>query len=320
MAPAIPHLALAGGSSPLTTVLLFIALILWVATSSALRAPTWVMIVKYAANPSVPWLAALVFVGVSVAAALSSYIGVTLRNTDPRLPFGVSSVTLFLVTVGMVWMERSLDRSKPVAVPVAEKRGGLLAAPGSGLFLTGVVLLALGFQAHIAFNSIPQYLRFATPADFDTLLPIFWVGFNILSLPAAALTPRWGGPRVLACAAILGAIGTAIAATAPNLGMTILGQALAGGAWGSILTAGLSTALFLGRTGREGATSGLWFSTQSLAAALRIGIVVAQVDAAPEFSALSAWAPPLLWSGAAIVLACAAWRAGASEKRSLMAV
>jgi hypothetical protein len=304
----MPQVAALGGG-PLPAGLLILTIGLWVITSSALRAPPWCMIARYAATPSLPWLAALALVGVGVGGAISPYLGVTLRNMDPRIPFAISSATLLVTTIGLIWVERALIRAEAAGwLEATPEVPPPLVTPPNAVFFLSTTLLALGFQAHIAFNSSAQYLRYAAPADLDYLLPIFWVGFNLLSLPVSALTPRWGGARVMAAAAVVGAIGAGLAAVAPNLTLTVIGQALAGGAWGTIFFAGMATALTLGRSGREGATSGLWFSTLAAAAFLRISIVAVQFDRSAVFPLLAAWAPPLLWLAAALVLARLAWQ------------
>jgi predicted MFS family arabinose efflux permease len=308
---AIPHLA---GLGSVGTGFFIGALVIWAVTSSALRAPPWVVIGRYAANPSLPRLAALVNVGVAVGGASASYLGATLRNFDPRLPFAVSSLTLFATTAGLIWVERSLRRpsaieAAPASPPEPIVQGARSTSATAG-FLLGAGLLALGFQIHLSFNSYDQYLRFATPAALDYLLPIFWVGFNLLSFPAAGITNRWGGPGVMAAAAVLAALAATIAAAAPNLVATIAGQTLAGGAWGSVLTAGMATSLYLGRTGREGRTAGLWFSIQSAATCLRLAVSALGLDSLPEFPVLTAWAPTVLWLASAAILASIAWRAG----------
>jgi predicted MFS family arabinose efflux permease len=288
-----------------------------------LRAPPWVFLSRYSADTTLPWLSALYFVGLSVGNALSAYFGVALRNQDPRLPFALSSVTLFAVTVGLIWVERTLQargqRQGAVAAnqesPAIGRVDPPLTTPANTAFLFAAALLSLGFQANIAFNAIPQYLRYARPPDLDYLLPLFWVGFNITTFPAAAMTPRWGGARVLVLASALGGLGTLIGAFSPNLVGTMLGQIMVGGGWGAVLMAGLATSLQLGRTGREGAISGLWFSAQSIAAFLRIGVVALQLDRVPNFQDLTTWAAPLLWLGAAAVLAKIAWEARSVRPR-----
>jgi predicted MFS family arabinose efflux permease len=296
------------GAGSVPSALFLILTILWVVSSSALRAPAWALIAQYAPVPSLPWLAALALVGMGVGGATSSYLGAALRNLDPRIPFALSSATLFITAAGLVWVEQALMRNARTDETAPAPPPPVVTRPYT-VFLGGTILLALGFQAHIAFNSIPQYLRYASPQDLDKLLPIFWVGFNLLSLPASALVPRWGGPRVMAGAAVLGAAGTMLAANAPDLITTIVGQALAGGAWGTVFVAGLATALQLGRSGSEGSTSGLWFSTQSLAAFLRILLIATQINQSPDFQLLTTWAAPALWLAAAGALAGLVWSA-----------
>ncbi len=319
---AMPHIA-AVGSGPVASGLFLFVIVIWVVSSSALRAPPWVFLCRYSADTTLPWLSALYFTGLSVGNAASAYLGVALRNQDPRLPFAVSSVTLFAVTIGLIWVERTLQARREIGGAGVADRESLaadhalppLATPASTAFLAAAALLSLGFQANIAFNAIPQYLRYAQPSDLDYLLPLFWVGFNITTFPAAALAPRWGGARVLVLASALGGLGTLLAALSPNLVGTMLGQIMVGGGWGAVLMAGLATALHLGRTGREGAISGLWFSTQSIAAFLRIGVVALQLDRAPNFPDLTRWAAPILWLGAGVVLAGLAWQARDARPR-----
>src|SRR5262249_31010734 len=136
------------------------------------------------------------------------------------------------------------------------------ASPLLVAFGLGAGILAFGFQAYTSFNSADQYLRFAQPGDLPLLLPLFWIGFNLFSFPAAHVASRIGSLTVMAWAGAIGAVGTLISALAPNLPITILGQVVAGGAWGCVLTAGLAAAIGLGRPQREGATLGLWFSVQ----------------------------------------------------------
>src|SRR5262245_1432250 len=194
-------------NQPGAEALFFGLILIWTATSSVLRAPPWVMLSKYAAAPSVPWLAALSLVGLSVASAIAPYLGVVLRNVDPRVPFAVSSLSLFAVTAGLLWVERALARQPAYGVERSDAPAGTdrPAAGGSPAETTGRAkgarpllvafglgagILAFGFQAYTSFNSADQYLRFAQPGDLPLLLPIFWIGFNLFSFPAAHLASR----------------------------------------------------------------------------------------------------------------------------------
>lgn len=184
---------------------LFLGLIvLWSASSSALRAPPLMLLGKYAAKPALPWLSALSLFGLGAAGAVSPYLTVALRDADPRLPFALSSIALALATLGVVWAERRLaaDAAPGTASAVS------VAKPVHPLFwfLFGTALLGLGFQIHFAMNSAPLYLRFAKPADLQYLMPVFWIGFNLLMLPATLATRRYGGLAVMGVGGMVGAL------------------------------------------------------------------------------------------------------------------
>ena len=101
----IPHVMLAGAGGP---ALALAVILLWTATASALRAPPLVLFSKYAAAPTLPWMNALVLTGLAIGGAIAPYLGVALKNVDPRLPFAISSLTLLLATGGLIWVERVL--------------------------------------------------------------------------------------------------------------------------------------------------------------------------------------------------------------------
>src|SRR5262249_24167306 len=155
-------------------------------------------------------------------------LGAVLKNHDPRLPFAVSSLTLFATTAGLIWVERALARRPCVAAAPSAERG----RPGRGmvLFLAACFVLALGFQIHTAFNSTAQYMRFARSDQLEYLLPVFWLGYYFVVFPGAALARRFGTLPVMAVAGIAGAIGALLSAHAPSLEVLIAGQALAGSA------------------------------------------------------------------------------------------
>src|SRR5204863_207754 len=54
--------------------LMLALIVLWAATSSALRAPPWALLSRYAARPDLPWLSTLVLSGTAVASAAAPYI------------------------------------------------------------------------------------------------------------------------------------------------------------------------------------------------------------------------------------------------------
>lgn len=300
----LPHAVLLGSVAPVVSLVL---VLVWTATSSALRAPPWVLLSKYAATPSLPWMNALVLSGLAFGGALAPYLGITLKNLDPRLPFAVSSLTLLVTTVGLIRIERRLALQPLVPAQSAPPVGKLLA--GTWLFLIGCLLLAQGFQAHISLNSTAQYLRFAEPRQLEYLMPIFWIGFNVAMFPGAALARRYGTLPVITLAALIGAAGMLLAANARSLDWLIVGQIMAGGAWGCVMMASFSAALEFGRTGREGLALGLLFAMLAIATLARMATVAGQLNRVPDYAPVLTWVPIVLWfAGGALFMALALTR------------
>jgi MFS family permease len=288
---ALPFVA---GQGPGAQTALIVLIVIWAATSSALRAPPLTLLGKYASRPSRPFLAALAMLGYGLAGALSPYLGVTLRNSDPRLPFVISSGVLLIVALALSQVERGLVQvvardgaKKPVdtrplsRVPV--------------LFVAAMVILALGYQLHFSINSAPLFLRFAKPADLEWLMPVFWIGFNIAMFPASAVTKRRGGLIVMGAAGLLGAVAVISAELAGSLNMLIATQFLAGAAWGCMLMSAVSAALAIGETGAEGKVVGLVFSALALATFARMAAVAGGLQKLPDYAPLLHWAPVACW-------------------------
>ena len=295
---ALPYIASAGTAA-------FLALtITWAVTSSALRAPPLMLLGKYCAKPSHPYLSALAMLGYGIAGALAPYLGVTLRDIDPRWPFLLASVSVAVTACGLIAVERVLAR-QPAAwkpAPAAAPRAvGTLSAPAL-LFALAMVMLALGYQLHFAINSGPLFLRFAKPADLEWLIPVFWIGFNLAMFPATLITKRWGGYAVMGAAALLGALAILGAAIAQGLGMMIAAQFVAGAAWGCILMSAFTVAFALGENGAEGRMSGLLFSALALATFARMAGVASGLQADPGFAPLLQWLPILCWALAGATL------------------
>ena len=287
---AIPH---AGGSSAW----LLAAILAWTVTSSALRAPPWVLLSRHAAAPSVPWVNALMLSGLAVGGAIAPYLGITMKGIDPRLPFAVSSLVLLATVAGLIWVERRLVSHAPAPeAPQAPPPG-----PGAYAVAGGCLLLALGFQVHFSLNSAGQYLRLADAAQLPYLMPVFWIGFNLAVFPGAALARRHGTLPVIAAAALVGAAAALVSLLAQDLEVLVGAQLAAGGAWGCILMAGFSAALERGRTGREGLALGLVFAALAAAALMRIAAVATGVSKAPALAAYLEWAPLALWFAGGLV-------------------
>ena len=101
------------------------------------------------------------------------------------------------------------------------------------LFFAALLFLAIGFQVHFSLNSAPQYLRFAPAGELPWLMPVFWIGFNVLMFPAAALVTRLGTVATMALAGAVGALAALLAALAGSLPVVVAAHFVAGGAWGA---------------------------------------------------------------------------------------
>jgi MFS family permease len=288
---ALPFIAETGSGSQA----IFIALIvIWSVTSSALRAPPLTLLGKYGARPQVPFLAALAMLGYGVAGAVSPYLGVTLRNQDPRLPFIISSVVLLVTALALSKVERGLAQAPRVEVKQPAPAKPLDKVPLA--FIAAMVILALGYQLHFSINSVPFFLRFATSADLEWLLPVFWIGFNIAMFPASVVVKHRGGLIVMGAAGLLGAVAVVGAEMAGSLNMLISAQFLAGAAWGCMLMSAVSAALAIGETGAEGKVVGLVFSALALATFARMAAVAGGLQKLPDYAPLLHWAPVACWS------------------------
>ena len=296
----LPRVTAGGAAWP------FLALaIVWSASSSALRAPPLVLLGKYAAKPAQPWLAGLSLLGLGVANAIAPLATVALRDVDPRAPFAAASVALALATGGIVWAERHLARQAPAPADAPRARAGT-AGPW---FFAGVALLGLGLQIHFAVNSAPLYLRFAPAAELPHLMPVFWIGFSLLMLPATWAVRRVGGLAVMGAGALVGAVATRLAAEAGGLPAEVGAQLLCGGAWGCVAMSAVAAALTVGRPGREGALTGALFAGLALAAGTRIVLVAAKLPQNPLVAPILTWTPLVAWAVGGVAFLVAAWRA-----------
>ena len=278
--------------------LMLLLLAVWAVTSSALRSPPWALLGRYAATPALPWLSALVLTGSALAAAAAPYLGLALRGVSPTLPFVLSTATLLATVAGLILAERRFP-----AAPVPES-GNSQFSETKMLFFAALLLLALGFQIHFSINSAPQYLRVAQGSDLPWLMPVFWIGFNVMMFPAAALASRLGMLRTMALAGAVGALAALAAAYAGSLPSMLASQFVAGGAWGAANVAAYSAAIAFGRTGREGRFLGTLFAMLALAAFARIAAVASGYATDPALKSLLPWLPQTAWLLAALLLIC----------------
>lgn len=305
--PLIP--ALSDGQAAWPKLVFLMLIIVWVATSSVLRAPPMALLFKRAAQPQVPRLVAINLTGLALAGALSPYFGQLLANVDPLLPFLITSLALWLTTLGLIWMERWL-RSNPEPPPSP-------ALPPTSLpvlLLLGIgFALALGFQLHFFFAVKPRLLEFIEPGELSLYMPVFWIGFNIFVYLAPELGKRLGGPRTALLGCAIGIVGFVGHAWADSLALVSAAQLLTGAAWGTAFATGISTAVQFGRSSKEGLMLGLWFSALALAAVFRVGLALADVSGASGQFGVADLGPILLWilgAGLLLVLVGKAREAG----------
>jgi len=300
-------------SASTSTSLLLGLLVVWALSSSALRSPPWALLSRYAAKPDVPWLSTLVLTGTAIASALAPYLGIALKGVDPRIPFAVSTLTLLAAVAGLVVIERRLAGAP--SAPAGETEPPFDAgAPGAGrlmtLFFLALLFTALGFQSHFALNSAPQYLRHATQAELPWLMPVFWIGFNLLMFPAARLVKRLGAIPMMAAGAAAGAVASLGAVLAPSLALLVAAQFAAGGCWGAICVGAYTAAVGFGRRGREGALLGTLFAVLAAATFARIAAMASGWVLVPAFKAALPWIPLVCWALAAALAVFAVASAG----------
>ncbi|MGH9578157.1 MAG: hypothetical protein ACRD3R_12035, partial [Terriglobales bacterium] len=171
-----------------------------------------------------------------------------------------------------------------------------------GAFAVAMALFAVGFQVHFSVNSAPAYLKHAQPSDLEHLMPVFWIGFNLLMLPATLLARRYGGVPVMAIAGVVGVLSAWFAGRAPTLDALIVAQFVVGGAWGVMLMSAFTTALAVGHAGHEGNVTGLLFSMLAVAALARIAFVSAEMPKQPVIAEWLPLLPVVVWGLGAILV------------------
>lgn len=300
---AMPFVApLAGGPA------LIALAVVWSATSSALRAPPLLIASRHVEADGRPWLASFYLLGIGIASASAPFLGLALKGVDPRLPFVVASLGVALFAFEAARAEAG---SSPAAGASASGRG--LGRFGMALFALAVLCFGVGFQVHVAINSAPAYLRFAPRDSLPTLLPLFWVAFNLAVLPAALLPKRFGGLRTMALAGLVGAVALLACARAGSLGSLVAAQLAAGAAWAVALSAGMSAAIEAGQPDRAGLLTGLLFSLLAAAALLRLAAVAAGLPSDPAFAPAAVMA----WMGAGLLAGSVAVQVRARRLRRL---
>jgi Major Facilitator Superfamily len=292
----------------------FLALVvIWSITSSALRAPPLKLLGRYTPPDQQPWVGSLFLLGIGIASALAPSLADRITAYDPRIMFAASAVSVVAVTFAIVWAEKTLART----APPAKHAGSKIHSAAFLLFLTAILLLAIGYQVHFFINAKPLFVKFARPTDLSDLLSVFWIGFSLLMLPASWLTKRFGGIAVMALGALVAAASAWAAAQATDVVWLAVTQFVCGGAWGTVMMSAVAAALALGHSGAEGTAVGAVFSLMAVAAMARIVLVAGHFEQAGALALVLPWLPGFSWLGAGLMLLPAARRpaqpASASE-------
>jgi MFS family permease len=301
---------------------LFLVLTLvWTATSSALRAPVMALLGRHVSAQQLAWPTGLWLFGLGVAGALAPYLQPRVRELSPDLAFALPAVALMLAASALIWAERQLGHTESspaptpssAPVPLWAARPRIVGLPGWGLFLGAVALAALGFQIHFPVNAAPQFLQLNPSATLETLLPLFWVGFNLALWPASRLSQRLGGVGTMAVGCTVAAWASAAGAASDTLPALIACQVLAGAAWACVLLSASSAATNAGRTGYEGLASGGCFALLALAAMARMTMAAGQGFQHPGVVPWLNVAPAFSWMLAAGLL-LVLWRRQRCER------
>jgi len=261
---ALPWIAPAAGASAF----LFLT-VLWSATSSALRAPPFVLMARHADPSRGPWIAGVYLFGLGVASALAPYLGFALKQVDARIPFVIASVGLALAAMALAHAEKgAATRSAQQGVTPP----GPLARAAVMSLAVAVLFFAIGFQVHFSINSAPAYQRLASAEALPRLMPVFWIGFNVAILPATWLAGRFGAVRVMTASGFAGAAALLACAHSASLDAIVPAQLVAGAAWAIALTSGFALAMQVAGAERAGFVSGVLFSLLAAAALARLAM------------------------------------------------
>ena len=281
----------------------------WVATSSALRAPPYVLLSRYAGRATLPRLAGIQLLGLALASALAPYLAITIKGVDPALPFLLSALAVAGSALALVYVERRLPAAAapPAAGPAAQQGtgGGAKSAESAkstwAFLLVLALLLGFGQQVHSLINSVPQFKRLADPALLPWLLPVFWIGFSFGLLGVGRVVRTRGALQVLRMACAFGALALAGAALAVSLAALLLSQFVAGVFWAFILCASIALAGERGAPLHTGRNTGALMATLAVATFSRIGLSASGGAAAAGVLVLD-WLPVLLWCAVAVFL------------------
>ena len=297
---AMPWVALTGNG-----VALLATIFVWIATSSALRAPVFALLGRVREDASGGRRAGMVsmaLVGISLAGASGPYLTTLLRGLDPRLPFGLSALSL---GAAGLWALRA-EMLLPQPVQGDDDSAALRAMRRRAWWLAGITFVAaLGTQSITALLAPPLLARFVG-ADAAVWAAWFWAGFGIGLAPGSRLTTT-RQPFVGAAAALgMAALVFVACVSTGTFALVVIGLIVAGCGWGVFSTIAFTSAVAISK-GRAllrgaGTASGMIFSAFALAIVARLLFVSGGLGRAPW----TVWLPLVAWLLAAILLLVAA--------------
>lgn len=261
----LPFIAAQGSST------FFVAVtILWVLSASVLRTPLYAMIATRSNDQKSSASHAWALLGMGLASASAPYLGQSLTNLSPTLPFMLSGCSLALVSFSFLhkgFLPNPPTKQATEAAPTPHS---------TALFKLLPIGLCLGLaaQLHLFINSGTLYKAFTQASELPWLLPIFWIGFSVVLFPASKWLNRLTPSLLLLIGGILGASSLILCSVAPNLPLLITGQLLTGCAWGLVFMGGLCAAGGWGQRGREGLFLGAWFAMLAIGTGIRVLLVM----------------------------------------------
>ena len=210
-----------------TAPLLLALTVIWVITSSALRAPLYALLSRHAATPGRAALASMMTLGMAGAGMIAPWLGAQLKPLDPALPFALSSLALAALVLPLAAAERAAGRR----ADAIEAAAPLPPLPATVFFVL-LFAAALGFQIFFNLGAAPAYLKHYGPGDLHWLMPMFWLGVAGGSVLASATATRWPAEGVFAAGALIAAAAALLFGMAPSPALLPLAQVLGGIGWG----------------------------------------------------------------------------------------
>lgn len=274
---------------------LVIPALVWVACSSALRAPLFALLGQHATSTTgseFRWL----LLGGGVAAAFAPYLQFVLKGRSPLLPFTVVAASLVLCAV---LVGKSAAGSGAVIAKTGDAARPMPGLPKGAALFVALACAALALQGHNAFNSSRLFLRDVAADQLHWWLPAFWVGFNLAML-VPPLLKDWPAARRLALFGMAGVGALLFCTQMPSAELQAILQAAAGAAWALFLSTSFSTANALGKPQRHGRYAGGVHAVLAGGSLLRLVLVSAALPLTMGEAML--WLPPILWSAGAMVL------------------